>query len=627
MKDVSHAASTAQQPDSRRLPESSQESNFSSLHAAPRQEALLGLTVGPAAALPAGGGTVEPPRPTPQEHSLPDGHDGITEMTDATEGPSSLRTYTRKRCRLTVDDVADDANTLETGTSSQDEGLMNGEGNAADDATMDEHLEDHGWTLPRRRRRPKAPRGSHLLRFDLEKFTVIIQLTGPVDLTKVYDSTIYRQLLEAAGSQAWRTFRSSRSWRRTRKKIKVNVYRATTGAMPRGVIHGVEAGKTAEDVRQNSHADFHDITSLPYAWTQVEHLHEATKVRHLRRNQQSRAQVSCQQQFCVNCRAEDNMAFSRECPAKLKADRKRQQRARERRQAIGLRCCARRIFRRWPREATERHAYPPPLRKLQGRRHRHPITMRRQKSSFAEAAKRPRDTHKTTTSKLQEIKKMKMGAEQPERRRRYADKHLREVEEMVKNNPEATVVYYVDAAVYEESLTAAAGINLRGVGTWAVPLEAETPDDAEAQAVLTAAKLKKMRTRLPQKPYPIPTRGLRRYQTELLRRVRTGSAITPYLLKNWADEKKKRNDPEYVTEPPSCNHCKKPTRPDVAHLLWECEHFKKEREEAIATLKNKERPGDLGAWIRPPEEDEETRLRLLRSVVLYMEKTGLSQSF
>ncbi|KAG0415878.1 hypothetical protein HPB47_006942 [Ixodes persulcatus] len=53
-----------------------------------------------------------------------------------------------------------------------------------------------------------------------------------------------------------------------------------------------------------------------------------------------------------------------------------------------------------------------------------------------------------------------------------------------------------------------------------------------------------MRTRLPQEPYPVPTRGLKRYQTVLLRRVRTGSAITPYLLKKWADEKKKRNDPD-----------------------------------------------------------------------------------
>ncbi|KAG0430432.1 hypothetical protein HPB47_022702 [Ixodes persulcatus] len=81
-----------------------------------------------------------------------------------------------------------------------------------------------------------------------------------------------------------------------------------------------------------------------------------------------------------------------------------------------------------------------------------------------------------------------MGAEQPERRRRYADKQLREVEEMVKNNPEATVMYYVDAAADEESLTVAAGINLRGVGMWAVLLEAKSPDDAEAQAVLTAVK-------------------------------------------------------------------------------------------------------------------------------------------
>ncbi|KAM7290318.1 hypothetical protein ISCGN_026963 [Ixodes scapularis] len=58
-----------------------------------------------------------------------------------------------------------------------------------------------------------------------------------------------------------------------------------------------------------------------------------------------------------------------------------------------------------------------------------------------------------------------------------------------KKKPEATDVYYVDAAADEELPTAAAGINLRGMGTWAVPLEAETPDDAEAQAVVMAVKL------------------------------------------------------------------------------------------------------------------------------------------
>ncbi|KAG0421643.1 hypothetical protein HPB47_002471 [Ixodes persulcatus] len=395
MKDVSHTASTAQQPDSRRLPESSQVSNFSSLHAAPRQEAQLGLTVGPAAALPAGGGTVEPPRPTPQEHSLPNGHDGITEMTDATEGPSSLRTYTRKRCRLTVDDAADDADTLETGTPSQDEGIINGEGNAADDATMDEHLEDNGWTLPGRRRRPKPPRGSYLPRFDLEKFTVIIQPTGPVDLTKIYDSTIYRQLLEAAGSQVredllifsknlkanaivvnihdrtgMENILKLKELETDEDKIKVSVYRATTGAMPRGVIHGVEPGKTAEDVLQNSHADFHDIASVRplgnkgtflltfrgegipraikcFGRKKFVHAYRPTAIvcnschmlghkSNICTRQQrcgtcgeiNNPEHRCQQQFCVNCRAEDHTAFSRECPAKLKADRRRQQRAR-----------------------------------------------------------------------------------------------------------------------------------------------------------------------------------------------------------------------------------------------------------------------------------------------------------
>ncbi|KAG0418148.1 hypothetical protein HPB47_005096 [Ixodes persulcatus] len=135
---------------------------------------------------------------------LPDGHDGITEMTDATEGPSSLKTYTRKRCRWTVDDVEDVADTLETGTPSQDEGLMNGEGNAADDATMDEHLEDHGWTLPGRRRRPKPPRGSHLPRFHLVYRHHLTHRPGMENILKLKE-------LET-----------------DEEKNKVNVYRATT---------------------------------------------------------------------------------------------------------------------------------------------------------------------------------------------------------------------------------------------------------------------------------------------------------------------------------------------------------------------------------------------------------------
>ncbi|KAG0413065.1 hypothetical protein HPB47_009777 [Ixodes persulcatus] len=254
-------------PPGGQLPENSQVSNSSSSHAVPRQAAQLGLTIGPTTALPAGGGAVDPPPPTPQEDRPPDDHDVIVEMTDATEGLSSFRTYARKRCRLTVDDAVDDADTGETGTPSQDEGLRNGDENAEDDVTMDEHSEGHRCTLPGRRRRPKPPRGSHLPCFDLEKFTVIIQPTGPVGLTKIYDLTTYRQLLETAGSQAredllifTKNFKANaisilklKELETYEGKLEVNVYRATIGAMPRGVIRRVEPGKSAEDVLQNSH--------------------------------------------------------------------------------------------------------------------------------------------------------------------------------------------------------------------------------------------------------------------------------------------------------------------------------------------------------------------------------------
>ncbi|KAG0417790.1 hypothetical protein HPB47_005353 [Ixodes persulcatus] len=227
--------------------------------------------------------------------------------------------------------------------------------------------------------------------------------------------------------------------------------------MLKSVIQGVDPGKTAEDVLQSSHADVHAITSVRplgnkgaflltfegegiscaikrigrkkfvHAYRPMAIVCNSCHMLGHKSNICTRQQRcgTCgeiknlehrwQQQFCVNCKAEDHTAFSRECQAKLQADRKRQQRARVplRKGPAGATTSNR--FALLCKEdfsslATGSHgttALPSTPQKTRTQPST-PDHQRRQMSSFVEAAKRPWDTHKTTTSKLQEIKRMAM---------------------------------------------------------------------------------------------------------------------------------------------------------------------------------------------------------------------------
>ncbi|XP_029836923.2 uncharacterized protein LOC115320851 [Ixodes scapularis] len=333
-----------------------------------------------------------------------------------------------------------------------------------------------------------------------------------------------------------------------------------------------------------------------------------------------------------------------------------------------------------------------------------------------------------------------MGLDHQERRRRYAKKHNEEIE-LIRNDPELAI-YYTDAAVSNNNATIA--FHLLNIGTWAYPTVADTPEEAEAQAVLAAVEhassstiekkritiftdsqevirackihhavsptirkilkaaittLKKknatillrwipghtgikgneiankvakeysrsllsdrpgqsqrdhpystvlkslskeydpiatinkakkqlqqqLRNRHPEEQDPIPS-GLKRYQTVLLRRVRTGSAITPHLLKKWETQEKLRQDPKFIPKPPECNFCREKIPPNIDHLLWDCKHFRREREDAHATIDPEDKPENLNEWIKPAGNSGR-RLQLLKSVISYLEKTGLSKTF
>lgn len=68
--------------------------------------------------------------------------------------------------------------------------------------------------------------------------------------------------------------------------------------------------------------------------------------------------------------------------------------------------------------------------------------------------------------------------------------------------------------------------------------------------------------------------GLSRLQEVLLRRIRTGCAITPAVLSSW------RGDHSRI--PPGCPHCPAPAdQVDVRHLIWTCSGIRADREHYV----------------------------------------------
>ncbi|KAM7306990.1 hypothetical protein ISCGN_010628 [Ixodes scapularis] len=127
-------------------------------------------------------------------------------------------------------------------------------------------------------------------------------------------------------------------------------------------------------------------------------------------------------------------------------------------------------------------------------------------------------------------------------------------------------------------------------------------------------------------PYPIPEKIFKRHQTVLLRRVRTGGAITPHQTYIFELNRKRKTDPYFVPTDPRCHRCKHPDKlPKLQHLLWECEALRETRQTVWATLPPDEVPSSVREWTHPIG-DAERRTSILGSLLEFISSGGLSNS-
>ncbi|KAG0412043.1 hypothetical protein HPB47_010811 [Ixodes persulcatus] len=126
--------------------------------------------------------------------------------------------------------------------------------------------------------------------------------------------------------------------------------------------------------------------------------------------------------------------------------------------------------------------------------------------------------------------------------------------------------------------------------------------------------------------FPIPGGVFRRSQIVLLRRIRTGGALTPYLLQLFDTNRKRKADPYYPTPDPSCQRCKDPeSLPKLYHLIWDCAALAAHRTASWYLLPDDERPTCYDDWVHPPG-DCERRTRILTSLLDFVSRSGLATS-
>ncbi|KAG0432458.1 hypothetical protein HPB47_020828 [Ixodes persulcatus] len=151
--------------------------------------------------------------------------------------------------------------------------------------------------------------------------------------------------------------------------VEVNTYQATTGSLPRGVVHGIDPLESVEEFLENSDTDYHEILQARPLGKKGTYLLTfkgdgiPKKIRYYGKlisvyayrptaivcfnchslghkagicTNESRCKDcgdlcqeghKCQKLFCYNCKGNDHVALHQLCPAKTQADLKLQQRA------------------------------------------------------------------------------------------------------------------------------------------------------------------------------------------------------------------------------------------------------------------------------------------------------------
>ncbi|XP_077551562.1 uncharacterized protein LOC144165320 [Haemaphysalis longicornis] len=110
---------------------------------------------------------------------------------------------------------------------------------------------------------------------------------------------------------------------------------------------------------------------------------------------------------------------------------------------------------------------------------------------------------------------------------------------------------------------------------------------------------------------PPPSRIFRGRESVLLRRILTGTLLTPFLLNRF----QRGETPTPVTGTYSTCNC----RTDLDHLCWECPLYIPARLRALATIKRGPWPSSLRTWACPDPKPPDRATELWRALLLFLQ--------
>ncbi|KAM7294247.1 hypothetical protein ISCGN_023764 [Ixodes scapularis] len=126
----------------------------------------------------------------------------------------------------------------------------------------------------------------------------------------------------------------------------------------------------------------------------------------------------------------------------------------------------------------------------------------------------------------------------------------------------------------------------------------EEPDWDEEATLARLERRRVLRNKLPEDDDPLPN-GYGRWATVRLRRLRTGTAVSPAVRAKFERCAFKTDLEREHADDGSCRRCAAGQQATSAHLLWDCVELSRTREEAIRKLQPKLRPACLRDWIHP----------------------------
>lgn len=129
-----------------------------------------------------------------------------------------------------------------------------------------------------------------------------------------------------------------------------------------------------------------------------------------------------------------------------------------------------------------------------------------------------------------------------------------------------------------------------------------------------------------QEQHPLPREEFKRKESVMLRRIRTGGAVTPRFRYHMDLATLKKKQPYAVPPDPRCQLCQaEGSIPRLKHLLWECEALSTLRRFIFSKMANDERPSALQDWTHPAG-DTPRKTRILRALLEYISEGGLGSS-